>query len=111
MKKKSYLILLAVILYTGVFLCHDAIFIEKDSFHFTPKTLILLLKSDVSSDSSAKYIATHHKCPFCDGFINDANIQEIIRVDLVKLKIREIYFPSIITSLLLGNPTRAPPSI
>ena len=111
MNRKSYLILLAIILYTGIFLCHDAIFIEKDSFHFTPKTSTLLLRSDESRDSSAKCIATHHKCPFCDGFINDADIQEIIRVDLIKVRIHEIYFPSNITSLLIGNPTRAPPTI
>ncbi len=111
MKRKSYLIVLAIILYTGIFLCHDAIFIEKDSLHFTPKTSTFLSKYNESSDSSAKCIATHHKCPFCDGFINDADIQEIIRVDLFKTKIREIPIPSNIISFLIGNPARAPPTI
>ena len=111
MKRKSYLILLAIILYTGIFLCHDAILIEKDSIHFTPKTSTLLLRSDESSNSSDRCIAIHHKCPFCDGFINDADIQEVVRVDLIKIKIHEAYFSSNIASLLIGNPTRAPPTI
>ena len=111
MKRKSYLIVFAIILYTGIFLCHDAIFIEKDSLHFTPKTSTFLSKYNESSDAATQYAASDHKCPFCDGFINDADIQEIIRVDLFKAKIRETPIPSNIISLLIGNPTRAPPTI
>lgn len=114
MMKKKHIILFAVVLYTGVFLCHDAIF-REDSFLYkniySSKVASLVSNSQQSKDNTVSKLFTHHKCSFCDGFVNDAEVQKVPSIDLFKEKLFGIFIPSYIVLLLIGNPKRAPPSI
>jgi len=111
MRKKLYLIFFALVLYTSVFLCHDVIFEEATSLYNISKETTVVCDSHQSTGNVVSNIYTHHKCPFCEGFLNDAQVQEIISINLFKKRILNGYIPSYIISLLIANPKRAPPSI
>jgi len=110
--KNKYIILFAIILYGGIFLCHDAIFSEYNFLLkniYTSKVTALISNSHQSNDNASSKLFTQHKCPFCDGFINDAEVQEIASIDLFAKRTFSTYIPSYEISLLICNPKRAPP--
>jgi hypothetical protein len=111
MKRRAFFILCAVILYIVVFLCHDNIFLKKNYVFKPLKTANLITNSNEGSDSANTYISDHHKCPFCDGFENNADIQEILRVDLFKEKIYNESILLYISTRISNNLTRAPPTL
>jgi len=111
MKRRLFFIVFALVLYVGVSLYHDSIFIENDCAYKSSKTTTLITNSHEASDSINTYISADHKCPFCYGFITDADIQEILSVDLFKERIYEAHIASYISTILIGNRTRAPPTM
>ena len=111
MKRRLYIILCVLFLYIIVFLSHDGIFLEKNYVYKPLKNANIITNSNEGSDSVNTYISDHHKCPFCDGFKNNANIQEILRVDVFKEKIYNAYILLYRSTRISNNLTRAPPTI